>query len=372
MVGAHLVLDLEKALRTAPNRRLGLWGMPGLGKSTLARALCASLQLEFLGRTCLLEFPATESLTSDPDQAELQERLADSALRQLGIRTRAPAPRQRVSFHVLLCLMPKQSTICIQHLLCFRCYYCRGLFAVQAVQQALLAAPTLLVLDNVTGGTAAAARRFLGPAHPDSLLLVTTWSALIVQSINDRVTGQQRLAPLPAAAALSLQHAEAAQLIKQQMQQCQTVDRRPATSDEQLGACADRAAAALAFSSAPFFVPSVLITSAWALSCMAEQPDILDQLLQQLQAGQEPATHFMQMPAPEIFAQLRDCYDQLQYESQIAFLDLSRVSSRRSWTDRGELALWVSCRQPGHTSAWTAEQRVRHLCKSQHMFLCCN
>ena len=85
MVGRdQLVSLLEAHLRAAPDGCLGLWGMRGLGKTTLAKALCGSLQRVFPGRTCLLTFPSIEQAARGTQQ--LKQQLVDDAVRMLGIQ----------------------------------------------------------------------------------------------------------------------------------------------------------------------------------------------------------------------------------------------------------------------------------------------
>ena len=94
MVGEdRLVAALHQHLLQAPAGCVGLWGMRGLGKTTLARALCAALQDAH--RTCLLELPSLEQAVQSARQADSEQQmqallqaLVETALRQLGVRPR--------------------------------------------------------------------------------------------------------------------------------------------------------------------------------------------------------------------------------------------------------------------------------------------
>ena len=97
MVGRErLVSSLRGALQAAPGGCLGLWGMRGLGKTTLCRALCAALQADFPGRTCCLEFPSLEQAASRQGVQELTDSLLDKALHQLGMQPQPGADRLKV------------------------------------------------------------------------------------------------------------------------------------------------------------------------------------------------------------------------------------------------------------------------------------
>ena len=97
MIGRDsLVPDLEEHLRTAPGGCLGLWGLRGLGKSMLARALCSSLQREFPGRTCLISFPSLEQAARGVNMQQLKQQLIKEALAQLGVQLQPGAPAEQV------------------------------------------------------------------------------------------------------------------------------------------------------------------------------------------------------------------------------------------------------------------------------------
>lgn len=87
MFGLDLTVPrLEAALRNAPGGALALQGMRGLGKTTLARALCASMQQSFPGRTCLIEFPTlAEQLSSTEWDVLLQKGLQQLGIQQAGV-----------------------------------------------------------------------------------------------------------------------------------------------------------------------------------------------------------------------------------------------------------------------------------------------
>ena len=86
----RLVTELERRLRSAPLGGLGLYSLRGMGKTTLARALCNSVQHAFPGRTCLVLFPSLEQQKEDkranPDLAACKRELLQQALRHLGVR----------------------------------------------------------------------------------------------------------------------------------------------------------------------------------------------------------------------------------------------------------------------------------------------
>ena len=75
---------IEDQLRPAPGGCLGLWGMRGLGKSTLAGAVVAAMQQELPGRTCLLEFPSAAQ-GAPVNIQQLRRELVLAALRALGV-----------------------------------------------------------------------------------------------------------------------------------------------------------------------------------------------------------------------------------------------------------------------------------------------
>ena len=91
MVGyLRLSAELTQLLRGAPGGCLGLHGGAGLGKSTLARALCAYLQESF-ARICLL------SCIGPEQQAAGHPGIIQQALRQLGARQLPGTSREQVS-----------------------------------------------------------------------------------------------------------------------------------------------------------------------------------------------------------------------------------------------------------------------------------
>lgn len=75
---------LEKAVYAAPGGVLALQGMRGMGKTTLARALCASMQHSFPGCTCLIELPTLDMEPSDLQKEQLVKEATGQAARQLG------------------------------------------------------------------------------------------------------------------------------------------------------------------------------------------------------------------------------------------------------------------------------------------------
>ena len=300
--------------------------------------------------------------------------------------------------------------------------------ALQALQAALRreGEPILLVLDNVSRETAAAALPYLAPRASKSLLLATSWYAgtILQYALDDLVpkaapctgfcllsaalgagthywtavflqfgirwwhhhpswyagafhdlcreqsmAGHQQLThfqPLSMATALPLQHQHAVQLIREQLQRCREAAQQqqqplPPEQLTQLAALAERAAAALTFSSAPAFVPKVLTVSAWTLGCAAEQPDALENLLADLQAAREPSAPGASQPsAPDaVFSQLRACFSRRSPAAQQIFIDLHLPSQLYGRLDSLEqLALWLSCRQAAPCTMEAARAEV--------------
>ena len=98
MVGLQpLVLELEKQLQE--DRCLGLWGMRGLGKSTLATALCRAMQPRFPGQTCLVEFTSLEVAARGLDVQKLRQELVSKALLMLGITLQPHASPEQVRLY---------------------------------------------------------------------------------------------------------------------------------------------------------------------------------------------------------------------------------------------------------------------------------
>ena len=95
-----LVPALEHHLRAAPGGCLGLWGMRGLGKTTLVKALCSSLQGKFPGRTCLLSFPSVEAAARGVNLEQLQLDLVSAALCMLGIQKEQRTSAEQVSYAI--------------------------------------------------------------------------------------------------------------------------------------------------------------------------------------------------------------------------------------------------------------------------------
>ena len=256
--------------------------------------------------------------------------------------------------------------------------------ATQAVQAALAQQPTLLVLDNVTQQTAPIARLFLSPQHASSLVLATAWSADVFAALAappgqsqagsafssfrqlfsrqpDTQLSHSSVAltvlSMSAESSLQLQRAEACQLLSQQISSSSLAAQRQPRSDTQLSGLAEAAAAALAFSSSPAYVPGVLAACGGALGEMAEWDGALSLLQQQLHAGNEPlAPGCLQPPAAsQVFGQLQTCYDELSGPAQQMLTDMARVSGQLHCSSPSELALWASCRQ---SDACTLEQAM--------------
>ena len=241
---------------------------------------------------------------------------------------------------------------------------------VQALQAAMRERPILLVLDNVSTDTAAAAMPFLAPKHPGSLLLATSWYAQAFADISRAQVsaGHSQLTvfqPLSMATALPLQRQQAVQLIQQQMQQARRAAQQQPLPDDQLVGLADRAAAALAFSTLPAYVPTVLMASAHVLGRIAEQADGVSLVLQQLQAAKGDSAPGDLQPAASdaVFGQLAACFNQLSAAAQQIFLDLA--VARQQQADQcslSQLALWLSCRQVAACSLEEATAEVGYCC----------
>ena len=93
----RLVPILEAQLRGAATGCLALTGMRGLGKTTLSRALCQSMQRSFPGRACYLELPST---LPPEGTGGLREQLISRALYLLGIYPQPGANPGKASHHV--------------------------------------------------------------------------------------------------------------------------------------------------------------------------------------------------------------------------------------------------------------------------------
>ena len=141
--------------------------------------------------------------------------------------------------------------------------------SVQALQAALRTAPVLLVLDNVSEDTARAALPFLVARHAGSLLVATAWhkksfSALSQAQIRQGETEPACFHLLAMAGALVLQPRHAVQLVQEQMQLSRRAEGLPPLAAHQLTDLAERAAAALAFNTAPMYVPCLSAHAPWA------------------------------------------------------------------------------------------------------------
>ena len=98
MVGQERMIPaLATALRAALGGVLALHGLPGLGKTTLAEALCASMQRSFPGRVCLIKFPTLDSAQPMTEREDLLER----GLEQLGGQRGCPTWLEEVDTHAI-------------------------------------------------------------------------------------------------------------------------------------------------------------------------------------------------------------------------------------------------------------------------------
>lgn len=109
------VANLEAALRAAPHGMLAMHGMRGLGKTTLARALCASMQRSFPGRTCLIELPTLDEEPSKEEAQQLSDKMAVLAAAQIGVEWTGQV---RFTFSAIIAAFsPWQGTVQIPMLL---------------------------------------------------------------------------------------------------------------------------------------------------------------------------------------------------------------------------------------------------------------
>ena len=238
----------------------------------------------------------------------------------------------------------------------------------QALEAALSQEPVFLVLDNVRHDRAAAVLPFLAPRAPGSLLLATSWHERTFAALSRAQIGQGQMQPttwhlLPMAPALVLQPQQAAQLMQQQIQLSRHVDSMHPLSDEQLTALASTAAAALAFSSTPAYIPKVLSVCACTLARMAPDQGVLRSLIEQLRAAKEPSLPGDLQPSTDdaVFSQLTACYEQLRPVAQQVFLDIARGLQLCSLFGLSRLSLWVSCRQQPAFTMEQARDEVRSM-----------
>ena len=234
----------------------------------------------------------------------------------------------------------------------------------------LLKQPVLLVLDNVSLDTAASALPFLGPRHPDSLVLATSWYASAFSDVS-RVQSRAGHRPVTSfhtvsmAASLALQRSDAVDLIQQQIQLSRQAAGKPQVPADQLAALSDKAATALAFSSAPAYVPKVLSVCAWTLGRLFDRTDALASLLRELGSAQDPLGPGQMRPQPvdAVFGQLRCCFDRLSSAAQHMFIDLQltgvQILFGGNVRNPDELALWLSCQQAADCTQEDATAEVR-------------
>ena len=361
-----MVRATYQLLQEADGCNLGLWGMHGLGKTTLARALCASLRRKFLGRTCLLEFHSHVS-DGDLDRALAVPHIC-TALAQLGHGQRGD---ETARFDEL-----SQASQAGQHMLaeCLTAQ-CSHRPVMQRLGRALEQQPrtavqeqrVLLVIDNVSCRTQGAAQLILDlPRASGSLVLVTAWNPTAINSLRP---GQQcsteqqsgfTVRSMAAIEALTLQPAEAQRILQSQLTAHQPAEQpqHQPHSEQLLASLAEKA---LAFSSAPVYVPQVLVVCGRALAkseAGGTRGDAVNSLLQQLTAATEPGQ--LQGLESTVFEQLRICYRQLSGEARLMFQHLAMASQSHAaaagsqsaeacWGSRVELDLWLSSRQPDLT-----------------------
>ena len=242
----------------------------------------------------------------------------------------------------------------------------------QVLQQSLEQQATLLVLDNVSASTAAAAVPLLQQRHAGSRMLATAWGEPAIEQLRQAAIQQGWQPPrfhyleigsstLSPATSMVLTEAEAKQLILQQMRaSMQTASSKDQL--DQLADCTGKAAAALRFSHAPCYVPKVLSVCACTLGLVGLTIDRLPQLLRQLRDAREPALHGhldTQSQAYQdsaIFGQLTACFQQLELPAQQLWLAIVHaVTLALEFHDKQSLLLWLQC----HTSPDTTMDKVQ-------------
>ena len=157
---------LEHRLTSSRRRCVWLYGGAGSGKTWLARALCASLQRQYAGRTCLIEVPA-----EDVDQQAL---VAD-ALRQLRLTDGTITAPEQVRCDKWRC-SAVASSMRAEEMGC-----------AQVLCDYLAATPVLMVLDNVSEAATAALQPFLSGRAPDSLVLATARDLAAITAVSRKL-----------------------------------------------------------------------------------------------------------------------------------------------------------------------------------------
>ena len=108
MVGQQRLVDqLEQSLRAASAQGcwLGLHGIRGLGKTTVAKALCARLEHgPFPTRTCLLEFPTLET-ADEAFTYKMKRDMVEDAQAQFGLERDASCGQASLDRQVANCHM---------------------------------------------------------------------------------------------------------------------------------------------------------------------------------------------------------------------------------------------------------------------------
>ena len=235
------------------------------------------------------------------------------------------------------------------------CFPSKRLSAVQVLQQCLERQATLVVLDNVSADTAAAAVPLQGRRHADSLVLATAWGSPAVQKLAKvAIDTHGQLRPphfqiLEMASSMVLTEAEACELILRRMTaSMQTALQQTAEMTQaELAIAAGDAAAALRFSQAPHYVPKVLSVCACTLGLVGPTPDRLRRLLQQLHAAVQPAVHAelgTQAAEDAIFGQLAACLEQIAPLALQLWLAIVQAASLELFfSDKPALLLWLHC-----------------------------
>ena len=238
------------------------------------------------------------------------------------------------------------------------------------------------MLDNVSQLSASAAKLFMAPRHPGSLLLVTSWSADVFKTLRKEQLAQgqareellqdQAMTELLAAERLMLKPAEASSLLQQQV-----VRSMQPELPCQLTAYLREAEQALTFRRMPEHVPQVLAVCGQFLGELAhhagrtaQQGSPVKLLLSLLAAAKEPVAPGSQPQSDlQLFSQLQVCYELLPPVTQQIFLDLARdqqaaasIKQRVQWACRTDLAHWLACRQHAPYHTWQALEEVSSLC----------
>ena len=241
------------------------------------------------------------------------------------------------------------------------------------LEHSLQQQPALLVLDNVSQQTAAAALPFLTSRSPASLLLATSWDPYAFQALGVQQTRAGQLQPakftlMDMGRLLPLQTGDAEQLIRQQIAASRQTspEQLAELAPAQLAALAEKAAAALAFGMKPRYVPKVLSVCACTLGLVNPDADCLERLLQQLRTGQQPDVDGSQTLVQHdlVFHQLTACLEQLRPLAQQVWVDLVRAAALMQpaaleFDGIPSLVLWLQCHSSFAPLAAEVLQQVR-------------